>query len=199
MDVVFSQYREAPSLEDEHDQESIDTQTAAAAVVPSACDAKPIYFPVSLTKFVVMNFCTFGMYQFYWFYENWKFIREREQSEVSPFWRTAVAFVYCYPLFEKIRSSAASIRIDQPFSIQFLATGWILSCLLGLLPDPYGMAAFVSFLFLIPVQQTANLINESLAPGHDRNDRFTVWNAVAVVIGTLLFILVVIAIIIPRK
>ncbi|HSB44463.1 MAG TPA: hypothetical protein VLD60_05590 [Nitrospira sp.] len=186
-------------MEDEHDQESVDTRTAAAAVVPSACDAKPIYFPVSLTKFVVMNFCTFGMYQFYWFYENWKFIREREQSDVSPFWRTAFAFIYCYPLFEKIWSSAASLEIGQPFSVPFLATGWILSSLLGVLPDPYAMAAFLSFLFLIPVQQTANRINESLAPGHDRNDRLTAWNTVAVVIAALLFILVVIAIIISRE
>ena len=188
-----------PSLEDEHDQESVDIRTAAAAVVPSACDAKPIYFPVSMTKFVVMNFCTLGMYQFYWFYENWKFIREREQSEVSPFWRTAFAFIYCYPLFEKIRSNAASLKIGRPFSVPFLATGWILSSLLGVLPDPYAMAAFLSFLFLIPVQQTANHINESLVPGHDRNDRFTVWNKIAVVIAALLFILVVIAIIISRN
>jgi hypothetical protein len=185
-------------VEDEHDQERVNTRTAAA-VVPSACDAKPIYFPVSLTKFVVMNFCTLGMYQYYWFYENWKFIREREQSEVSPFWRTAFAFIYCYPLFEKIRSSAASLKIRHSISVQFLATGWVVISLLGMLPVPYAPAGFLSFLFLLPVQQAANCVNESLVPGHDRNDRFTVWNALAVVIGALLFMLVVIAIIISRK
>jgi hypothetical protein len=187
------------ALEDEHAQESVNSRTAAAAVVPSASDAKPFYFPVSLTKFVVMNFCTLGIYQFYWFYENWKFIQEREQSEVSPFWRTAFAFIYCYPLFEKIRSSAASLKIGQSFSVQVLAGGWILFSMLWLLPDPYGLVTFLSILFLLPVQQAANRINESLVPGHDRNDRFTVWNTVAVVIATLLFILVVVAIIISRK
>ena len=184
-------------MQDEHDQESVDNRIAAA--VPSTWDANPIYFPVSLTKFAVMNFCTLGMYQFYWFYENWKFIRDREQSEVSPFWRTAFAFIYCYPLFEKIRSSAASLKIGQPFAVPLLATGWILSSFLGVLPDPYGLAFFLSFLFLIPVQQTANHINDSLVPGHDRNDRFTVWNKMAVVIAALLFILVVITIVISRK
>lgn len=197
--MVFSQCREAAPLKDEHDQESEDARTAAPAVVPSACDAKPFYFPVSLTKFVVMNFCTLGMYQYYWFYENWKFIREREQSEVSPFLRTTFAFIYCYPLFEKIRSSAASLKIGQSFSVQVLAGGWILFSMLWLLPDPYGLVTFLSILFLIPVQQAANRINESLVPGHDRNDRFTVWNTVTVVIGALLFMLVVIAIIIARR
>ena len=181
-----------PPLKDENDQESVDTHSAATAVVPPARNSKPIYFPVSLTKFVVMHFCTVGLYQVYWFYENWKLIREREQSEVSLFWRTSFMFIYCYALFEKVRTSADSLKISHSISVQALATGWILLSTLWILPDPYGLVALLSILFLIPVQQAANRINESLVPGHDRNDRFTAWNKVAVVIGGLLFILVVI-------
>jgi hypothetical protein len=157
-----------------------------------------MYFPVSLTKFVVMHFCTLGSYQFYWFYENWKIIREREQSEASPFWRTFLSFIYCYALFEKIRSSAASLKIDQSISVPVLAGGWILLSMLWILPDPYWLVTFLSVLFLIPVQQAANRINESLVPGHDRNGRFTAWNKVAVVVGGLLFIVGVIGTFVPR-
>jgi len=181
-----------PPLNDEHDQQSLDTHSAATAVALSASDSKPIYFPVSLTKFVVMHFCTVGLYQVYWFYENWKLILEREQSDASPFWRTSFMFIYCYALFEKVRSSAASLKMGHSISVQVLATGWILLSTLWILPDPYGLVALLSILFLIPVQQAANRINESLVPGHDRNERFTAWNKVAVVIGGLLFILVII-------
>jgi hypothetical protein len=179
-------------LNDENDQESLDTHSAVTAVGPSASDSKPIYFPVSLTKFVVMHFCTVGLYQVYWFYENWKLILEREQSDASPFWRTSFMFIYCYALFEKVRSSAASLKMGHSISVQVLATGWILLSTLWILPDPYGLVALLSILFLIPVQQAANRVNESLVPGHDRNERFTAWNKVAVVVGGLLFILVVI-------
>jgi hypothetical protein len=185
-------------LKDENDQGSSETHSAATAGIPSASNSKPMYFPVSLTKFVVMHFCTLGAYQFYWFYENWKLIREREQSEASPFWRTCFAFIYCYALFELIRSSAASLKIGQSFSVLVLASGWILSSMLWILPEPYLLATFLSILFLIPVQQAANRINESLVPGHDRNERFTAWNKVAVVIGGVLFIVSVIATFVPR-
>ncbi len=184
-------------MEDENGREILETHPATG-VTPAASDSKPMYFPVSLTKFVVMHFCTLGLYQAYWFYENWRLIQEREQSEASPFWRTAFAFIYCYPLFEKIRSSAASLKIDQSISVQALASGWILFSLLWMLPDPYGLVAFLSILFLLPVQQVANRINESLVSRHDRNEQFTAWNKVAVVIGGVLFILTVIGTFVPR-
>ena len=178
-------------LNAENDQESFDTHSAAA-VVPSPSDSTPIYFPVSLTKFVVMHFCTVGMYQLFWFYENWKLILEREQSEASPFWKTFFMFIYCYTLFEKIRSSAGSLKIAHSISVHILATGWIVLSTLWILPDPYGLVALLSIVFLIPVQQAANRVNESLVPGHDRNERFTALNIVAVVIGGLLLVSVVI-------
>lgn len=184
-------------MKDENGEESLLTHSSAA-VVPSAGNSKPMYFPVSLTKFIVMHFCTLGLYQAYWFYKNWQLIQEREQSEDSPFWRTAFAFIYCYPLFEKIRSSAASLKSDQSIAVPILASGWILFSFLSMLPEPYGLAAFLSILFLLPIQQAANSINESLVPGHDRNERFTAWNKVAIVIGGLLFIVVVIGMFVPR-
>jgi hypothetical protein len=95
-------------------------------------------------------------------------------------------------LFEKVRSSAASLKVGHSISVQVLATGWILLSTLWLLPDPYGLVALLSIVFLIPVQQAANRVNELLVPEHDRNERFTALNMVAVVIGGLLLVSVVI-------
>jgi hypothetical protein len=179
-------------LNDENDQENLVTLSTPTVVAPSASDATPIYFPVSLTKFVVMHFCTVGMYQLFWFYENWKLILERERSDASPFWKTFFMFIYCYALFEKVRSSAVSLKTGHSISVHVLATGWLLLSSLWLLPDPYGLVALLSIVFLIPVQQAATRVNESLVPGHDRNERFTALNIVAVVIGGLLLVSVVI-------
>lgn len=179
-------------MRNEKAQGGSDTRSGATPVSLPASNPTPIYFPVSLAKFVVMNFCTWGVYQFYWFYENWKLIQEREQSEVSPFWRTFFAFIYCYALFRKVQSAAASLQIRQSISPDALASGWILLSLLFLLPDPYWLVNFLSVFFLIPVQQNANRINESLVPGHDRNERFSAWNKVVVIIGGVLFIVGVI-------
>jgi 1,4-dihydroxy-2-naphthoate octaprenyltransferase len=101
-------------------------------------------------------------------------------------------FIYCYTFFEKVRSSAVSLGTGHSISVHVLATGWILLSTLWLLPDPYGLVALLSIVFLIPVQQAANRVNESLVPGHERNERFTALNIVAVVIGGLLLVSVVI-------
>jgi hypothetical protein len=178
-------------VNDESDQVS-SYSPSATATAPSAGHSTPIYFPVSLTKFIVMHFCTVGMYQLYWFHENWKLILERERSGASPFWKTFFMFIYCYIFFEKVRNSAAEIKIPQSISVQFLATGWIVLSTLWILPDPYGLIALGSIVFLIPVQQAANRVNEVLVPQHDRNEGFTALNIVAVVIGGLLLATVVV-------
>jgi len=177
---------------DETNQESADGPSVTTIAAASANTLTPIYFPVSLSKFIVMHFCTVGMYQLYWFYENWKLILERERSDASPFWKTFFMFIYCYVFFEKVRSSAAELKIAQSISVQFLATGWIVMSTLWILPDPYGLIALASIVFLIPVQQAANRVNEFLVPCHDRNDRFTALNIVAVIIGGLLLATVVV-------
>lgn len=181
-------------MSDEKAQGVTDAQTSAAAVTSPARGATPVYFPVSVTKLVVMNFSTWGIYQFYWFYENWRLIQEHERSEVSPFWRTFFAFIYCFALFQKVQSAAASLQIRQSFPPSALASGWVVSSMLFLLPDPYWLVNFLSVFFLIPVQKSAIRINESLVPGHDRNERFSAWNMVAVVIGGALFMLGVTAV-----
>jgi hypothetical protein len=158
----------------------------------------PLYFPVSITKFLVMHFCTLGGYQFYWFYENWNIVRERQRTAISPFWRTFFAFIFCYPLFEAIRDSAASLNMPRLASPHVMATAWVLFSMLWILPDPYWLASFLSIGLLVPIQQMANGINQSLAPNADRNDRFTAWNKVAIVIGGPLFIIGVIAAFLPR-
>ena len=157
----------------------------------------PIYFPVSITKFLVMHFCTLGGYQFYWFYENWKIIQERERTPISPFWRTFFAFIFCYPLFEAIRDSAASLNMPQAASPHILATLWVLFSMLWILPDPYWLASFLSIGLLVPIQQMANAVNQSLAPNADRNDRFSAWNMVAIALGGPLFLIGVIAAFLP--
>ena len=47
-------------------------------------DSAPMYFPVSLTKLVVISFWTFGLYEIYWFYKNWSLINQREDINIMP-------------------------------------------------------------------------------------------------------------------
>ncbi len=156
--------------------------------------AAPLYFPVSIMKFLVLSVCTFGIYQFYWFYTNWKIIKRREGSNISPFWRTFFIFLFCYALFDRIRKSAASLNAETAINPSLLTAAWIGISLAVNLPEPYMLIGFFQVLALVPIQRAVIDINARSAPGHDPNRRFGPFQIVGVIILGAFFVLTVIAI-----
>ena len=125
---------------------------------PLASNKAP-WFPVSLLKLSVMSICTFGLYELYWFYENWKLIKQRRRSDILPFWRAFFAYFFCYQCFDEIREEARKLGLTPLPPAGPLAAGWIITTLLWRLPDPYWLVTFLSFVFILPVQAVANRIN----------------------------------------
>jgi hypothetical protein len=126
---------------------------------PLASNQAPC-FPVSLLKLTVMSICTFGLYELYWFYENWKLIKQRQRSNIVPFWRAFFAPFFCYQCFDEIREEARKLGLTPLPPAGPLAAGWIITIVLGgRLPDPYWLVTFLAFVFILPVQALANRIN----------------------------------------
>lgn len=168
----------------------------AAIADPDTASVDTPFFAVSITKLVVLSFFTFSLYELYWFYRNWTLVRGRENSDISPVWRTIFGVIFCYPYLKRFRDYQ-SIQGMPPISAGALASGWIATNFLGWLPDPFWMVSLFTFVFLIPVQVAANQINERQAPEHDRNERFGAWNWVAIVFGGLLFVTAMIGTMLP--
>lgn len=158
------------------------------------------YFAVSLLKLTVMSICTLGIYELYWFYKNWNLIKQRERTNISPFWRAAPFFVlfFCHDCFSRIRADAASLGLHKSFPADPLAAGWIITSILWPLPDPYWLISMLAFLFILPVQALANRINSTITPHHNPNRRFTAWNLVSVVVGAIIIILALIGTFLPK-
>jgi hypothetical protein len=172
-------------------------EAPVADVQPAHTHGEPPFFAVSVTKLVVMSICTLSLYELYWFYRQWKSISARGE-DVSPFWRAFFAVFFCYPCFKKIRQHGERLNLPDTLSAGALATGWIVASLMWRLPDPFWWISMATLLFLIPVQSHVNRINEAEAIDFDRNDRFTGWNWVAIVLGGLMLILSVIGTIFPE-
>ncbi len=66
--------------------------TAAAAGGPPAP-----WFRVGTSKFLLMCVVTFGLYEIYWFYQQWRHVQRRGES-VHPALRTLFAGFFCYAL-----------------------------------------------------------------------------------------------------
>lgn len=157
-------------------------------ITPVQASAQKPFFAVTTTKLLVMSLCTLGLYEIYWFYRQWKSLKERERLDVQPFWRAIFTLFFCYSLFGKVRLYGERVHLPQPLAAGALATGWILVSLFSG-SDSLWWLSLATVLFLVPVQAHANQINEEFEPGHDRNGHFTAWNWVAVVVGGLMLAL----------
>jgi hypothetical protein len=163
---------------------------------PASADSGSVaFFPVSRTKLLVLSFCTLGLYQYYWFYKNWKIIGARTGEDFWPVPRALFAIFFCYSLFDRVRKHESGSA--SALSAGALATAWIVVTLLYKLPDPYWLIAFLNVFILLPVQDQMNAVNDSAAPKHDPNGRFTAWNWVAVAVGGPFFLMAVVATFFP--
>lgn len=170
-----------------------------AVVTQSVPEVSPPYFAVSATKLVVMCFFTLGIYCIYWFYMQWRLIKERERSDIIPAMRSIFQIFFCYSLIQHVNATAQSNHVDGQLPAGFLATGFIILSLLSRLPDPYWPISFLFIGTLVPVQNLMNRVNIQLVPHATRNERFSGANIAFVIIGGLVLVLALIGTFLPEK
>jgi hypothetical protein len=78
-------------------------------VVPLAPPVSP-WFPVGVRKLAVMCVGTLGLYQVYWFYEQWRHAAAQEDEDIWPWARAVFGVLFCYPLFERMGARDAADR-----------------------------------------------------------------------------------------
>jgi hypothetical protein len=159
--------------------------------------ARQQYFSVSKLKLVVLSLVTFGLYEIYWFYKNWKLVKIRTGQNIRPFWRAVFAIFFCYSLFKSVKQSAHSLGIPCQMSPGLLACVYIVLSATWRLPDPLWLVGLLAFLPLVSVQGVINEVNLKGTHGHEPNDRFTWGNIAVILIGGLFLLLSVIGALVP--
>ena len=154
------------------------------------------FFPVSTLKLVLMSLSTFGLYQVYWLYQNWRIVKYHERRKISPPWRSVLGLFFLYPIFRRVKKQSAAAGFGMlPAGLLFFI--WLLLSLLSYAPDPLLTAiSFGSVFVLVPVQRKANSINYSADPHFPRNDTFGKMNWFALLVGGPIFILSVLGLIV---
>ena len=183
------------STQDDEQITNLQSQAEQQKTTPTFTE--PEFFAVSPVKLVLMSICTFGLYEFFWFYRNWWYIKIREDSILLPLPRTIFSVIYCIPLFLRIKWDAESCSIAHSVLPRLMGAGWFALHLSPFLPAPYFLLTFLSSVILVPVQIAANKVNEHLRPGYDPNTKFTKWNITAVVVGGLFISFLLLGILFP--
>ena len=148
-----------------------------------ATDRGPVFFPVSVPKLLLMSVCTLGLFQVNWHYKNWRFLKATRGAVISPWARSIFGRLFCYSLFNRIRTSAeaAGIKVSVPAGL--LTFAWILTTVAWQFRAPYTLLGFLSFLCLVPPQIAINQLNAGQTDSAILNTRYSAANITAMVIG----------------
>jgi hypothetical protein len=159
-----------------------------AEVADPSTRMAPVFYPVSLLKLTLMSLATFGLYEIYWFYKNWKCVQRNDGYKVNAPIRAFFYPLMSYDLFKRIRGHADKAQLGPRLQAGLLAATIFVLAALWRLPDPWWLVSLLGFLPLLPVQSTVNEINRKLAPQAGINGRFSGWNVVGLVVGGILLL-----------
>lgn len=151
--------------------------------VPLAPPVSP-WFPVGVLKLAVMCVGTLGLYQVYWFYEQWRHSAAQEDEDIWPWARAVFGVLFCYPLFERMTEWARERGVQVKDSALLLAAAFVVFTFAQRLPGAWALVTLLTALPLLAAQARVN----AAAPMRDlppalRNDRLSPLNLFGVLIG----------------
>jgi len=175
------------------------SQRAATSQPPPLTTASAMFLYIPVSRLVVMSIVSMGLYEMYWIYRNWRYLKERDGLKIQPFWRGWFGVFYCHSILKAILTDRQTNAIEKAsFSAGGLATGWIILVILGAAMGRSDEAAVTflgtlislpSFLFFLPVQNYINRVNERISP----RPPYKSWSAghiVCLVWGIIIWLLI---------
>jgi len=191
---------------------SVDAEPLSEQVSNPISNQGPPLFPVSEGKLLTLYLLSFGLYGVYWFYKNWQLQQPSMAKKIYPLLRAIFSIFFTHSLFKRINEQASKVENKHRFNANFMATLYVVTIVLSHLIDRLtitgddGTAGIIGFhgvfsgntliiisvgIFLISafplvqVQATANRINDDML-GY-LNHKYSLWNYVLIVTGTLLW------------
>ncbi|MEO5820785.1 MAG: DUF4339 domain-containing protein [Vicinamibacteraceae bacterium] len=163
---------------------------ASVAGAPGGADVAAPWFRVGTAKLLLMCVVTFGFYQMYWFYQQWRHVRGRGEA-VHPALRTLFAGFFCYALFRRVSADATDRGVPRVPSAIGCAVAFILLSISVQLPAPWSSLSLLSLVPLAMMQRAASAAALAAVPTADPNIHLTPINWLGVAFGVVLLGLVV--------
>lgn len=129
----------------------------------STLDGDIKYFPTTMLKFVLMSICTLGIYHFFWSFKNWCYIKDRDQSAISPFLRSLFLPIWFYFLLADISDKTTNGILASHLLRVFLAFALFMLSALWRLSDPYWLLSLLTFVPILPAVAAIKEINSPSA------------------------------------
>lgn len=176
---------------------------ASASPVPhsSSGTVEVAFLHIPVSRLIVMSILSCGLYEIYWIYKNWRYLKEREGLSIRPFWRGWFGVFYCHSLLKTIHQDDELTQVEQPnFSPGGLATGWVVLVIVANIVGraPGALASIISFLIpsflcFVPVQDYINSVNLKKNPNAP-NSKWSAGHTVCLIFGIIIWVLTLLSI-----
>ena len=122
------------------------------------------YSPVRIDKFVILSLVTLGLYQFVWFYRNWRYIKTSEGTSIWPWARALFYPFWYYQMLKRLDVQGKGLLAAALLILLVIASGPAVGLLdPDSLFDSFLILAFIillAVLLLIPAVKAVNDLNE---------------------------------------
>ncbi|MDO8728005.1 MAG: TIR domain-containing protein [Candidatus Methanoperedens sp.] len=160
-------------------------------LIPGYSNAQPIW------HLIILSILTFGLYQIYWFYRNWKHLKINNHLDISPGWRTAgllvpiYGFVLAYRQLREIRDFSKEVGVDKTYSPEWIIIVWIIVTSFILLPNQYSFIFVLSVGAILMVQGVLNSYWKKEQPALIERTNFSGREIAIAVIGEIFWIILI--------
>lgn len=147
------------------------------------------FYAVPVWKFLVLSVISAGLYPLYWFWYNWKLIRDQEKKEYSPILRALFSFLYFSDLARTVLRAAQAKQYPETYNPTLLAWGYFIGLIASFSGHVLGaIIAIMGFLTIIPVIRAMSYVN-SHTEGSAVQIKFTIAELIVTGVGILIWIL----------
>ena len=124
------------------------------------------FYAVPVWKFLVLSIVSAGLYPLYWYWYNWKLIRDQEKKDFWPILRALFSFLYFADLARIVLNAAKAKQYPENYNPTVLAWVYFIGVLASLSGQWLGsILAIVGFLMLIPVIRAMEYVNSHTEGG----------------------------------
>ena len=153
------------------------------------------FYPIDVSKFIILSVFTAGIYFSYWTYRNWKAIKAKEESDIMPIARGIFSVIWFYPLFSKLKADSLNRfetnRVMPTWLAIVFTISFILSSILARYDD--GLLGTFQFVFatllFIPFVQYINLLNIHDRRAQEYNSKWRIRHMLLVLINAPILLL----------
>ena len=120
---------------------------------------------IPVWKFALFSVASLGLYQMYWNYKSWKFLKEKDNLEVSPFWRAIFMPIFMSSLFDKFSDMLNAEGRHTSYPTPLLIFIWVvLNTVCPYAEGPFLLLIYLSFLSFVPVLNSLNVYWNEMSP-----------------------------------